>query len=75
MTKHRFYEAEAGDYNSRWSYVIYRIVISPSSNEYSVRVYPKGGRMDDGPVDPLYPSLAAAKAALPAHVEEANKRA
>jgi hypothetical protein len=77
VTEGRSYKAEVGEYNDIWSYVIYGNAIAANSHQFSVRLYPNGGSIEDGPIDPLhrsYPSLEAAKAALPTHVEEANKR-
>ena len=69
----RWYEVVAGEYEDEWSFFIYALTPARGSWVYSVRVYPKGCSLQDGPGAPLYLTLGAALAAVPSHVEEATK--
>jgi hypothetical protein len=74
--KSSFTEAEVGNYDAHWSYVVWELWTSTGEHLYSVQIYPRDGELvEAGPVNPLFESIDAARASIPQLIEEAKTHA
>ena len=65
---------EEGDLEESWSYVIFRITFSDQSTQFTVSISPRRGSHLYSPQGPQYPTLKAAREAIPQRMREATER-
>src|SRR3954462_2370776 len=72
-TRYTWGLAEKGEYDSKWSYIIYCLTYDNGIRKYCVQIHSHGTtNVTVAPAETLYRTRHAARAAIPSHVEQAE---